>query len=85
MTVRSPDYTAASIGGTQTQRDAAPAFSPHRLAVLGVYVLVVAGLARRTESRSTIAATQDQIRCFQSWLRLTVFRISITRSHSGTS
>ena len=45
--------TAASIGRTQTQRDAAPAFSPHRSAVLGVYVVVVAGLARRTKSRST--------------------------------
>ena len=45
--------TAASIGRAQTQRDAAPAFSPHRSAVLGVYVVVVAGLARRTKSHST--------------------------------
>jgi hypothetical protein len=45
--------TAASIGRAQTQRDAAPAFSPHRSAVLGVYVVVVAGLARRTENHST--------------------------------
>jgi|SRR5215469_415189 hypothetical protein len=29
--------TATSIGGAQTQRDAAPAFSPLRSAVLGVY------------------------------------------------
>jgi hypothetical protein len=45
--------TAASIGPTQSQRDAAPAFSPHRSAVLGVYVVVVAGLARRAKSHST--------------------------------
>jgi hypothetical protein len=45
--------TAASIGSAQTQRGAAPAFSPHRSAVLGVHVVVVAGLARRTESHST--------------------------------
>jgi hypothetical protein len=37
----------------QAQRDSAPAFSPHRSAVLGIYVVVVAGLARRTESHST--------------------------------
>jgi hypothetical protein len=42
-----------SIVGAQTQRDAAPAFSPHRSALLGVYVVVVVGLARRTESGST--------------------------------
>jgi acyl-coenzyme A synthetase/AMP-(fatty) acid ligase len=35
--------TAASIGSAQTQRDTAPAFSPHRSVVLGVYVVVVAG------------------------------------------
>jgi hypothetical protein len=45
--------TATSIGRAQTQRDAAPAFSLHRSAVLGVYVVVVAGLARRTESHPT--------------------------------
>ena len=37
----------------QTQRDAAPAFSSHQSVVLGVYVVVVIGLARRTKSRST--------------------------------
>jgi hypothetical protein len=40
--------TATSIGSVRTQRDAAPAFSPHRSAVLGAYV--VARLVRRTES-----------------------------------
>jgi hypothetical protein len=44
---------AASIGSAQTQRHAVPAFSPHRSAVLDVYVVVVAGLARRTKSDST--------------------------------
>jgi hypothetical protein len=39
--------TAASIGSAQTSQDEAPAFSPYRSAVLGVYVVVVAGLARR--------------------------------------
>ena len=37
----------------QAQRDATPAFSTHRSAVLGVRVVVVVGLARRTESHST--------------------------------
>jgi hypothetical protein len=44
--------TATSIGGAQTQRDVAPPFSLHRSPVLGVYVVVVAGLARRTGSHS---------------------------------
>jgi hypothetical protein len=44
---------AASIVGAQTQRDAAPTLSPDRSALLGVYVVVVVGLARRTESGST--------------------------------
>jgi hypothetical protein len=43
--------TAASIA--QTSQDATPAFSPYRSAVLGVYVAVVVGLARRIESHST--------------------------------
>jgi hypothetical protein len=38
------------IGRAQTQRDAAPAFSSHQSVVLGVYVVVVAGLARRIET-----------------------------------
>ena len=45
--------TAASLGRAQAQRDAAPAFSPHRSVVLGVCVVVVARLARRTKSHST--------------------------------
>ena len=45
--------TAASIGRARTRRDAASAFSSHGSAVLGVYAVVVAGLARRTESHST--------------------------------
>jgi hypothetical protein len=45
--------TATSIGVTHTPRDAAPAFSPRRLGVLGVYVMVDAGLTRHTESHST--------------------------------
>jgi hypothetical protein len=45
--------TAASIGSAETQRDATPTFSPHRSAVLGVYVVVVARLAQRTERYSS--------------------------------
>jgi hypothetical protein len=45
--------TAASIGRAQAQRDAAPAFSPHRSVVLSICVVVVARLARRTKSHST--------------------------------
>jgi hypothetical protein len=45
--------TAASIDSAETQRDATPAFSPHRSAVLGLYVVVVARLVQRTENHST--------------------------------
>jgi hypothetical protein len=45
--------TAASISGPRTPRNASPAFSLHRSALLGIYLMVVAGLARRTRGYST--------------------------------
>ena len=44
---------AASSGGPRTPRNASRAFSPYRPALLGIYVMVVAGLARRTCGCST--------------------------------
>jgi hypothetical protein len=70
--------TAASIGSAQTRWDAAPAFSTHRSALLGVHVVVVAGLARRTESHST----RNRLALAPSGYRFDL-EISITWSLAG--